>query len=48
MRAALTAAVPFEEDLKDPSIWFFDHNYHEDMFRLFKKVNGAPASPRCA
>lgn len=34
-------AVPFEEDEKDPSIWFLDHNYLENMFRMFKKVNGA-------
>ncbi|KAK2075724.1 26S proteasome non-ATPase regulatory subunit 7 B [Prototheca wickerhamii] len=32
-------AVPFEEDEKDPSIWFLDHNYLENMFRMFKKVN---------
>lgn len=22
-----------------PGIWFFDHAYHEEMFRLFKKIN---------
>lgn len=32
-------AVPFEEDVKDPTVWFLDHNYHEDMFAMFKKVN---------
>ena len=32
--------VPFEEDEKDPSVWFLDHNYHENMFNMFKKVNG--------
>lgn len=32
-------AVPFEEDPKSPGIWFFDHNYHEIMFGMFKKVN---------
>jgi 26S proteasome regulatory subunit N8 len=32
-------AVPFEEDPKDPTIWFLDHNYHENMFAMFKKVN---------
>lgn len=32
-------AVPFEEDAKDPSVWFFDHLYHENMFAMFKKVN---------
>ncbi|RYQ83882.1 hypothetical protein Ahy_B10g102759 isoform B [Arachis hypogaea] len=25
-------AVPFEEDDKDPSIWFLDHNYHESIY----------------
>nr|DAD26657.1 TPA_asm: hypothetical protein HUJ06_028125 [Nelumbo nucifera] len=33
-------AVPFEEDDKDPSIWFLDHNYHESMFSMFKRING--------
>jgi 26S proteasome regulatory subunit N8 len=33
------SAVPFEEDEKDPSIWFLDHSYLENMFRMFKKVN---------
>lgn len=32
--------MPFEEDDKDPSIWFLDHSYLENMFRMFKKVNG--------
>lgn len=32
-------AVPFEEDDKDPSIWFLDHSYLEQMFAMFKKVN---------
>ncbi|MCO5547598.1 hypothetical protein L7F22_001049 [Adiantum nelumboides] len=31
--------VPFEEDDKDPSIWFLDHNYHETMFDMFKRIN---------
>jgi len=32
-------AVPFEEDEKDPSIWFVDHSYLEAMSQMFKKVN---------
>jgi len=28
-------AVPFEED---GSVWFLDHNYHENMARMFRKV----------
>lgn len=32
-------AVPFEEDLRNPSVWFLDHNFLEEMFWMFKKVN---------
>lgn len=32
-------AVPFEEEEKDPSVWFLDHNYVEAMNDMFKKVN---------
>lgn len=32
-------AVPFEEEAKSPDIWYLDHNYHENMFAMFKKVN---------
>ena len=32
--------MPFEEDEKDPSIWFLDHNYHDSMFSMFKRING--------
>ena len=31
--------VPFEEDDKDPTVWFLDHNYIESMSDMFKKVN---------
>jgi 26S proteasome regulatory subunit N8 len=31
-------AVPFEEDLSNPKVWFLDHNYLESMFWMFKKV----------
>lgn len=31
--------MPFEEDDKDPSVWFLDHNYVESMNEMFKKVN---------
>ncbi len=37
----VACAVPFEEDDADPSIWFLDHSYLENMLRMFKKVNGA-------
>lgn len=33
-------AVPFEEDLQEPSVWFFDHIYHENMFNMMRKING--------
>ncbi|KAL3650240.1 26S proteasome non-ATPase regulatory subunit 7 A [Castilleja foliolosa] len=31
--------VPFEEDDRDPSIWFLDHNYHESMFSMSRRIN---------
>ena len=32
-------AIPFEEDAKDPDVWFLDHTYHESMFSMFRKIN---------
>lgn len=32
-------AVPFDEDDKDRSVWFLDHDYLENMYSMFKKVN---------
>lgn len=32
-------AVPFEEDDKDKNVWFLDHDYLENMYGMFKKVN---------
>eukprot|EP00919_Chromeraceae_sp_WS-2016_P033182 GHVR01078411.1.p2 GENE.GHVR01078411.1~~GHVR01078411.1.p2 ORF type:complete len:294 (-),score=46.13 GHVR01078411.1:1600-2481(-) len=32
-------AVPFEEDPRDSNIWFLDHNFHESMYLMFRKVN---------
>lgn len=34
-----SSLVPFEEDERDPSVWFLDHNYIESMNDMFKKVN---------
>jgi len=34
-------AVPFEEDNRNPNIWFLDHNYHETMWSMFRKVNAS-------
>eukprot|EP00297_Palpitomonas_bilix_P011924 CAMPEP_0113870168 /NCGR_PEP_ID=MMETSP0780_2-20120614/1938_1 /TAXON_ID=652834 /ORGANISM="Palpitomonas bilix" /LENGTH=331 /DNA_ID=CAMNT_0000855419 /DNA_START=174 /DNA_END=1169 /DNA_ORIENTATION=+ /assembly_acc=CAM_ASM_000599 len=31
-------AVPFDEDERDPTVWFLDHLYLENMFAMFKKV----------
>ncbi|KAK4963223.1 proteasome regulatory particle subunit [Elasticomyces elasticus] len=39
VRASNSFAVPFEEDEKDPAVWFLDHNYVESMNDMFKKVN---------
>jgi len=33
-------AVPFEEELLEPNIWFFDHIYHETMYGMMRKING--------
>ncbi|VDP16407.1 unnamed protein product [Soboliphyme baturini] len=32
-------AVPFEEDEKDRNVWFLDHDYLENMYSMFRKVN---------
>ncbi|TMW68381.1 hypothetical protein Poli38472_005849 [Pythium oligandrum] len=32
-------AVPFDEDLRNPGIWYLDHDYLESMFAMFKKIN---------
>ncbi|XP_064097121.1 26S proteasome non-ATPase regulatory subunit 7 [Macrobrachium rosenbergii] len=32
-------AVPFDEDEKDKSVWFLDHDYLENKYHMFKKVN---------
>lgn len=32
-------AVPFEEEARDPQVWFFDHNYHQELADMHRKVN---------
>lgn len=32
-------AVPFDEEDKDKDVWFLDHEYLENMYGMFKKVN---------
>jgi len=31
--------VPFEENEKDPTIWYLDHDFQDNMSELYKKVN---------
>ena len=32
--------MPFDEEDKDKDVWFLDHEYLENMYGMFKKVNG--------
>lgn len=32
-------AVPFEEDSRNPDVFYLDHNYLENMLAMFRKVN---------
>lgn len=32
-------SVPFDEDDKEKNVWFLDHDYLENMYSMFKKVN---------
>lgn len=32
-------AVPFEEDSRNPAVFYFDHNFVDNMFRMFLKIN---------
>ena len=32
-------AVPFDEISEKDGVWFVDHNFHETMFSMFKKIN---------
>ncbi len=40
VNVANSFAVPFEEDEKDPKVWYLDHDYIQGMNDMFKKVNG--------
>ena len=31
-------AIPFEEDEKNPGVWFLDHNFIDSMGEMFKKL----------
>ena len=39
VNVANSFAVPFEEDDKDPNVWFLDHNFVESMYDMYKKIN---------
>ncbi|ODV61553.1 proteasome regulatory particle lid subunit RPN8 [Ascoidea rubescens DSM 1968] len=39
IRVSNSFAIPFEEDDKNPNVWFLDHNYIESMNDMFKKIN---------
>lgn len=41
VHATNSFAVPFEEDVRDPSIWYLDHHYLESMAYMFSKVREA-------
>lgn len=32
-------AIPFEEDSRNPAIFYFDHSYIENMLSMFRKIN---------
>lgn len=40
MNILFLIAVPFDEDERDKTVWFLDHDYLEQMSSMFKKVNG--------
>jgi 26S proteasome regulatory subunit N8 len=33
-------SVPFDEDDRDMDVWYLDRDYLENMYTMFKKVNG--------
>ena len=33
-------SVPFDEEEKEKDVWFLDHEYLENMYTMFRKVNG--------
>ncbi|SCV02545.1 LAME_0H02608g1_1 [Lachancea meyersii CBS 8951] len=39
VRVTNSFALPFEEDEKNPEVWFLDHNYIENMNDMCKKIN---------
>ncbi|EPY49977.1 19S proteasome regulatory subunit Rpn8 [Schizosaccharomyces cryophilus OY26] len=41
VNVANSYAIPFEEDEKNSSVWFLDHNFMESMNEMFKKINAS-------
>lgn len=39
IRVTNSYAIPFEEDDKNPGVWFLDHNFIEAMGEMYKKIN---------
>ncbi|ORY78606.1 maintenance of mitochondrial structure and function-domain-containing protein [Protomyces lactucae-debilis] len=39
VNVANSFAVPFEEDERDPNVWFLDHNFVESMYDMYRKIN---------
>lgn len=39
VRVTNSYAVPFEEDPRNPDVWYLDHNFIETMRDMFKKIN---------
>mmetsp|Transcript_8920 Transcript_8920/g.11872 ORF Transcript_8920/g.11872 Transcript_8920/m.11872 type:complete len:341 (+) Transcript_8920:158-1180(+) len=37
--ASNSFAVPFEEDSRNPAVFYLDHNYVDNMHRMFRKIN---------
>ena len=40
MRFSSVVSVPFDEEDKEKDVWFLDHEYLENMYTMFRKVNG--------
>lgn len=38
-------AVPFEEDDRDPKVFYVDHQYLDKMWDMFRKISGKRRSP---
>ena len=39
-RRLVLPLVPFDEEDKEKDVWFLDHEYLENMYTMFRKVNG--------